>query len=108
MGHGKTTGAVCDPKAFDGVVIVEPGILGPRNGSVGVDLVASGYGCQRRRENASAGRSKIASRTDGQTAPRGRLFSCSLLMWVAVTSRVKRRGPTSTGTATATRPGFAT
>jgi hypothetical protein len=35
-GHGpKSTGAVCDPTAFDGVVIVEPGILGPRDGSVG-------------------------------------------------------------------------
>ena len=43
-GHGpKSTGAVCDPKAFDGVVIVEPGILGPRDGSVGVDLVEPGY-----------------------------------------------------------------
>jgi hypothetical protein len=28
---------------FDGVVIVDPGILGPRNGSVGVDLVEAGY-----------------------------------------------------------------
>jgi hypothetical protein len=53
-GHGtKSIGAVCDPKAFDGVVIVEPGILGL--GSVGVDLVEPGYepdwnrdmGCQR-------------------------------------------------------------
>jgi hypothetical protein len=43
-GHGpKSTGAVCDPTAFDGVVIVEPGILGPRDGSVGVDLVEPGY-----------------------------------------------------------------
>ena len=43
-GHGpKSTGAVCDPKAFDGVVIVEPGILGPRDGNVGVDLVEPGY-----------------------------------------------------------------
>jgi hypothetical protein len=43
MGHGKSTGAVCDPKAFDGLVIVEPGILGPKHGSVGIDLVAPGY-----------------------------------------------------------------
>jgi hypothetical protein len=43
MGHGKNTGAVCDPKAFDGLVIVEPGILGPKHGSVGVDLLAPGY-----------------------------------------------------------------
>jgi hypothetical protein len=43
-GHGtKSIGAVCDPKAFDGVVIVEPGILGPHSGSVGVDLVEPGY-----------------------------------------------------------------
>jgi hypothetical protein len=43
MGHGKSTGAVCDPPAFDGLVIVEPGILGPKHGSVGIDLVAAGY-----------------------------------------------------------------
>jgi hypothetical protein len=43
MGHGKSTGAVCDPKAFDGLVIVDPGILGPKHGSVGVDLIAPGY-----------------------------------------------------------------
>jgi hypothetical protein len=43
-GHGtKSIGAVCDPKAFDGVVIVEPGILGPKHGSVGVDLVEPRY-----------------------------------------------------------------
>jgi hypothetical protein len=42
-GHGKGSGAVCDPTAFDGVVIVEPGILGPSHGSVGVDLVEPGY-----------------------------------------------------------------
>jgi hypothetical protein len=42
-GHGKSTGAICDRKAFDGVVIVEPGILGPRDGAVGVDLVEPGY-----------------------------------------------------------------
>jgi hypothetical protein len=43
MGHGKSTGAVCDPAAFDGLVIVQPGILGPKHGSVGIDLVAPGY-----------------------------------------------------------------
>jgi hypothetical protein len=43
MGHGKSTGAVCDPTAFDGLVIVEPGILGPKDGSVGIDLVAADY-----------------------------------------------------------------
>jgi hypothetical protein len=42
-GHGKGSGAVCDPNAFDGVVTVEPRILGPRNGSVGFDLVEPGY-----------------------------------------------------------------
>jgi hypothetical protein len=39
-GHGKSAGAVCDPQAFDGIVIVEPGVLGPKQGAVGVDLVA--------------------------------------------------------------------
>jgi hypothetical protein len=42
-GHGKETGAVCDPKTFTGVVYVEPGILGPTDGSVAVDLVEPGY-----------------------------------------------------------------
>jgi hypothetical protein len=42
QGHGKT-GTDCDPQAFDGVVVVEPGILGRRNGSVAVDLVEPGY-----------------------------------------------------------------
>ena len=42
-GHGKGSGAVCDPKAFDGVVIVEPRILGPIHGSVAFDLVEPGY-----------------------------------------------------------------
>jgi hypothetical protein len=42
-GHGKSAGAVCDPKAFDGMVIVEPGILEPSHGSVVVDLVEPGY-----------------------------------------------------------------
>jgi hypothetical protein len=43
MGHGKSTGAVCDSQAFDGVVIVGAGILGPKHGSIGFDLVAPGY-----------------------------------------------------------------
>jgi hypothetical protein len=43
MGHGKSTGAVCDSMAFAGLVIVEPGILGPKQGSVGIDLVAAGH-----------------------------------------------------------------
>ena len=42
-GHGKSSGAVCDPSAFNGVVIVEPGILGPNHGAVAFDLVESGY-----------------------------------------------------------------
>jgi hypothetical protein len=40
MGHGpKSVGAVCDPAAFSGVIEVAPGVLGPRNGGVMVDLV---------------------------------------------------------------------
>jgi hypothetical protein len=42
-GHGKGSGAVCDRTVFDGVVIVEPGILGPVHGRVAVDLVEPGY-----------------------------------------------------------------
>src|SRR5262245_12372463 len=42
-GHGKSTGAVCDPKTFDGMVIVEPGVLGPKHGAVGIDLVEPAY-----------------------------------------------------------------
>jgi hypothetical protein len=42
-GHGtKSIGAVCDPAAFTGLVSVEPGILGPRHGSVEIDLVEPG------------------------------------------------------------------
>src|SRR5262249_13884228 len=41
-GHGTTNGAVCAPVAFTGVVIVEPGILGPRHGLVAIDLVEPG------------------------------------------------------------------
>lgn len=43
MGHGpKSVGAICDPNAFCGVVEVPPGVLGPRNGGVVVDLVEPG------------------------------------------------------------------
>ncbi len=39
-GHGpKSVGAVCDPAAFSGVVEVPAGVLGPRDGTVVVDLV---------------------------------------------------------------------
>ena len=34
---------MCDGSAFDALVIVEPGILGPKHGSIGVDLIAAGY-----------------------------------------------------------------
>jgi len=42
-GHGKGSGAVCDPGAFTGVVEVPPGILGPRHGGVTVDVVEPGH-----------------------------------------------------------------
>ena len=42
MGHGASSGAVCDPAAFTGVVIVESGVLGPKHGFVAVDLVEPG------------------------------------------------------------------
>jgi hypothetical protein len=39
-GHGpKTIGAICDPAMFTDVIEVPPGILGPRDGFVAVDLV---------------------------------------------------------------------
>jgi hypothetical protein len=42
-GHGpKRVGAVCDPTVFSGVVEVGPGVLGPRDGVVIVDLVEPG------------------------------------------------------------------
>jgi len=42
-GHGtKSIGAICSPEIFNGVVIVEPGILGPRHGVVAVELVEAG------------------------------------------------------------------
>lgn len=43
-GHGKRIGAIFDPGAFDGVVAVAAGALGPTHGSVAVDLVQPGYG----------------------------------------------------------------
>ena len=43
-GHGpKGIGAICDPKAFSGVVEVGPGVLGPIHGTVAVDLVEPGH-----------------------------------------------------------------
>jgi hypothetical protein len=41
-GHGKSIGAICDRKAFDGVVEVESDVLDPRHGQVVVDLVEPG------------------------------------------------------------------
>lgn len=39
-GYGpKSVGAICDPTAFSGVVAIAPGILGPRDGQIAVDLV---------------------------------------------------------------------
>lgn len=39
-GYGpKSVGAVCDPTAFSGIVEIAPGILGPRDGQITVDLV---------------------------------------------------------------------
>jgi len=38
----KGVGAVCDPAAFTGVVKVKPGVLGPRNGAIKVDLIEPG------------------------------------------------------------------
>ena len=40
MGFGpKGVGAICDPDDFHGLVEVAPGVLGPRHGSVVIDLV---------------------------------------------------------------------
>ncbi len=42
-GHGPTcVGAICEPSAFSGVVEVKPGVLGPRDGVITVDLVEPG------------------------------------------------------------------
>jgi len=44
-GYGpKTVGAICDPSAFSGIVEIAPGILGPRDGQITVDLLEPG--CQ--------------------------------------------------------------
>ena len=43
-GHGpKGVGAICDPSKFSGVANVAPGILGPRDGVVKVDLTEPCY-----------------------------------------------------------------
>lgn len=43
-GHSpKTIGAICDPSVFAGVVEVPPGVLGPRDGDVVIDLVEPGH-----------------------------------------------------------------
>lgn len=42
-GHGmKSVGAIYDPEVFTGVVIVEPGILGPSHGTVAIELMEPG------------------------------------------------------------------
>jgi hypothetical protein len=42
-GHGpKTIGAVCEPKVFAGGFVLPPGVLGPSDGMVVVDLVEPG------------------------------------------------------------------
>ena len=38
----KGVGAICDPCAFSGVIEVPPDVLGPRHGTVVVDLVEPG------------------------------------------------------------------
>ena len=44
FGHGpKRVGAVCDPAAFSGVIELLPGVLGPRDGGIAVDLVEPGH-----------------------------------------------------------------
>ena len=40
----KDTGAICDPKAFTGIVEVASGTLGPRHGCIGVCLAEPGIG----------------------------------------------------------------
>jgi hypothetical protein len=42
-GHGpKTVGAICNPANFSDVIEVPPGVLGPRDGFVAVDLIEPG------------------------------------------------------------------
>jgi hypothetical protein len=44
-GHGsKSIGALCDSAAFTGIVVLEPGRLGPLHGYVSIDL--AGPGCE--------------------------------------------------------------
>jgi len=38
----KCVGAICDPAAFEGVMEIEPGMLGPSDGFIAVDLVEPG------------------------------------------------------------------
>ncbi len=38
----KRIGAICDPSAFKGVVELAPGVLGPRDGTVVIDLIEPG------------------------------------------------------------------
>jgi hypothetical protein len=62
VGHGANSiGAVCDPDAFDGLVVVEPGVLGPVQGSVGVDLLEPGY---EPKHDADAPPSRVFQRGD--------------------------------------------
>jgi hypothetical protein len=42
-GHGTSVGAICDPADFNGVVEVPNGVLGPKNGTVLVDLIEPGH-----------------------------------------------------------------
>lgn len=64
-GHGKSTGAVCDRDDFDGLVIVEPGILGPIHGSVVVDVAEPGYEPTRCRDFSKAGFQATGSSVGG-------------------------------------------
>ena len=42
-GHGTSMGALCEPADYDGVVIVDPSVLGPRHGAVSVDIIQPGF-----------------------------------------------------------------
>lgn len=39
----KGVGAICDPTVFSGVVRVPPGVLGPQDGGVRVELIEPGH-----------------------------------------------------------------
>jgi hypothetical protein len=39
----KSFGTICNPALFTGIVEIEPGILGPRHGWVGIDLIEPGH-----------------------------------------------------------------